>query len=102
VKFTPVGGRVIVEGHKAATHVTMSVADTGAGISPDDLPRIFERFWRADKVRSRESGGTGLGLPIARQIAEQHGARIDVHSEVGRGSLFTLSFPTASAESACT
>ena len=98
VKFTPLGGSVTVEGRKDATDVVMSVVDTGAGISPADLPHIFERFWRADKVRSRESGGTGLGLPIAKQIAEQHGATIGVYSEVGRGSAFTVRLPLASLQ----
>ena len=100
VKFTPFGGTVTVEGRKNATDVTMSVADTGPGISPDDLPHIFERFWRADRVRSRESGGTGLGLPIAKQIAERHGASIGVRSEVGHGSAFTVRMRLASPESA--
>ena len=73
--------------------MTISVADTGAGIAPDDLPHVFERFWRADKVRSREAGGTGLGLTIAKQIAELHGAHLGVQSEVGRGSMFTIRLP---------
>ena len=93
VKFTPRGGTVILKGSRDETHVTISVADTGAGIAPDDQPHIFERFWRADKVRGREAGGTGLGLPIARQIAEQHGAGLSVESEVGVGSLFALRLP---------
>lgn len=98
VKFTPRGGTVIVKGSRDATHVTVSVADTGAGIAPDDQRHIFERFWRADKVRAREAGGTGLGLPIARQIAEQHGAGLSVESEVGGGSLFALRLPAGTVE----
>ena len=82
-----------IAGRADATEVTISVADTGAGISPEDLPHVFERFWRADKVRSREAGGTGLGLTIARQIAEQHGAHLGVQSEIGRGSTFGIRFP---------
>jgi heavy metal sensor kinase len=93
IKYTPDGGRVTIAATKDATEIVISVADTGIGISRDDLPHIFERFWRADKVRSREAGGTGLGLPIARQIAEQHGARLDVASEPGRGSVFTVRLP---------
>ena len=96
LKYTPAGGRVTIAGRADATGVTISVADTGAGISPDDLPHVFERFWRADKVRSREAGGTGLGLTIARQIAELHGARLDVQSEVGRGSTFGIRFQNRS------
>jgi len=66
---------VTIAGSADASDVTISVADSGAGISPDDLPHVFERFWRADKVRSREAGGTGLGLTIAKQVAELHGGR---------------------------
>jgi heavy metal sensor kinase len=95
LKFTPSGGAVTIAGSKDATDVTISVADTGIGISPEDLPHIFERFWRADRVRSREAGGTGLGLTIAKQIAEQHGAHLGVQSEVGRGSVFTVRLPRA-------
>ena len=93
LKYTPAGGRVTIQGSAGPTDVTISVADTGPGISPDDLPHVFERFWRADKVRSREAGGTGLGLTIAKQIAELHGAHLGVQSEVGRGSMFTIRLP---------
>jgi len=93
LKFTASGGRITIAGSMDAKEVTISVADTGIGIAPDDLPHVFERFWRADKVRSREVGGTGLGLAIAKQIAEQHRARLEVHSEVGRGSVFTVRLP---------
>jgi heavy metal sensor kinase len=90
IKYTPGGGTVTLVAGRQGSAVTISVADTGVGITPDDVPHIFERFWRADKVRSREVSGAGLGLPIARQIAEQHGAQLDVWSEPGRGSVFTL------------
>jgi two-component system sensor histidine kinase BaeS len=72
--------------------VTISVADMGPGIAPDDLPHVFELFWWADKMRSREAGGTGLGLPIARQIAEAHGAELGVENELGRGTTFRIRF----------
>jgi heavy metal sensor kinase len=98
VKFTPRGGTVILKASRDASHVTISVADTGAGIAPDDQRHIFERFWRADRVRARESCGTGLGLPIARQIAERHGAGLSVESEVGGGSLFALRLPAGTVE----
>jgi heavy metal sensor kinase len=94
LKYTPAGGQVTITGHADASEVTVSVGDTGAGISPDDLPHIFERFWRADQVRTREAGGAGLGLAIARQIAELHRAQLGVRSEVGRGSTFSIRFPT--------
>ena len=97
IKYTPAGGTVTLGAKTDDSTVTISVADTGVGISADDLPHIFERFWRADKVRSREVNGAGLGLPIARQIAEQHGARLDVRSEPGRGSQFTVHIPAAVA-----
>jgi heavy metal sensor kinase len=93
LKYTPSDGRVTIAGRAHARGVEISVADTGAGISPDDLPHLFERFWRADKVRSREAGGTGLGLTIAKQIADLHGGRLGVQSEMGRGSAFTLRLP---------
>jgi heavy metal sensor kinase len=96
LKYTPPGGRVTLTGRAEPHEVTITVVDTGKGIAPDDLPHVFERFWRADKVRSREAGGTGLGLAIARQIAELHGARIDVASELGRGSAFTVRLPNGS------
>ena len=95
VKFTPEGGTVTLRAASDDGTVAISVADTGVGIAADDLAHIFERFWRADKVRSREVSGAGLGLPIAKQIAEQHGARLDVQSEPGRGSLFTVRLPRA-------
>jgi heavy metal sensor kinase len=96
-KYTPAGGRVTLAAHRDAREVTISVADTGAGIAPEDLAHVFERFWRADRVRSREAGGTGLGLAIARQIAELHGARLDVESEPGCGSTFSVRLPNPPA-----
>ncbi len=93
LKYTPSGGALTIAGAASAAEVVLSVADTGAGIALDDLPHVFERFWRADKVRSREAGGTGLGLTIAKQIAGLHGAHLGVQSEVGRGSTFAIRFP---------
>ncbi len=95
LKYTPTGGRVTISGRADPVEVTLAVTDTGAGIAPEDLPHVFERFWRADKVRSREAGGTGLGLTIARQLADRHGARLEVTSAVGRGSTFRVTFPKA-------
>ena len=71
----------------------MSVADSGIGIAPDDLSHVFDRFWRADKARSRERGGAGLGLSIAKWIVDMHGGSIDVTSEPGRGSFFHIRVP---------
>jgi heavy metal sensor kinase len=95
VKFTPSGGTVTLTATGDGDAVTLAVADTGVGIAADDLPHIFERFWRVDKVRSRDVSGAGLGLPIAKQIADQHGARLEVQSEPGRGSRFTVHLPRA-------
>jgi signal transduction histidine kinase len=71
------------------------VTDTGIGIARDDQQRIFDRFWRADKVRSRGSGGAGLGLSIARWIVERHQGTIEVKSEGGQGTTFTVQLPAA-------
>ncbi len=90
IKYTPAGGRVTVSVIEDASSVTVAVADTGPGIPKDELPLLFDRFWRADKVRSRDSGGTGLGLAIARQIARSHGVELAVESSVGYGSTFTV------------
>jgi two-component system phosphate regulon sensor histidine kinase PhoR len=90
VQYTPEGGRITVRAAPDGRWVRVSVTDTGIGIPADQRQRIFERFYRVDSARSREVGGTGLGLAIARHLAEAHGGRIEVQSEVGRGSTFTL------------
>ena len=73
----------------------MSVADTGVGIAPEHLPRLFERFYRVDPARSRDDGGTGIGLAIARSVVEAHGGQIQAESEPGKGSVFTFDLPVA-------
>jgi two-component system phosphate regulon sensor histidine kinase PhoR len=93
VNYTPGEGRVVLEGRKAEGGIQFEVADTGIGIPPEDLPRIFERFYRVDKGRSRELGGTGLGLSIVKHIAEAHGGRVAVESRLGKGSKFTVTLP---------
>jgi signal transduction histidine kinase len=80
--------------------VVLSVSDTGPGIPQRDLPRIFERFYRTDRARSRETGGTGLGLSIVRHVVENHGGRISVTSELGRGTRFEVRLPAASQPAA--
>ena len=90
---TPSGGEIVVAARARGSEVELSVSDTGEGIAPEHLPYIFERFYRADRSRSRATGGTGLGLAIARQLVEAHGGRIEVESEVGQGAVFTFTLP---------
>jgi signal transduction histidine kinase len=118
VKYTPSGGTITIDAYVlpdeqawAATLVAqeprvitaprppafpvvmLSVRDTGIGIATEDLPHVFDRFYRVDKARSRASGGTGLGLAIVKGIAETHGGVVVVHSEVGKGSVFAVLLP---------
>ncbi|HEV2376514.1 MAG TPA: HAMP domain-containing sensor histidine kinase [Streptosporangiaceae bacterium] len=93
IRHTPAGGDVTMTGYSVQAEVLIEVADTGSGIVPADLPRVFDRFWRADKSRSRRTGGSGLGLPIARQIVEAHGGSVTVASEGGHGTVFTIRLP---------
>jgi signal transduction histidine kinase len=97
VRFTPPGGAVTVSAHRHNGSVDVHVADTGPGIAAEHLPRVFERFYRVDTARSREDGGTGIGLAIARSVVEAHGGRIRAESEVGKGSVFTFELPVAPA-----
>jgi len=91
IKFTPPGGSITLSAQGAAGEVVFSIRDTGVGISAEDIPRIFERFYKAD--RSRSGGGTGLGLAIAKHIVEAHGGRIWAESAEGKGSTFFFSLP---------
>jgi two-component system, OmpR family, phosphate regulon sensor histidine kinase PhoR len=93
LKFTPPGGSVRVEAAVENDAVVVRVSDTGAGITPEDLPRIFERFYKAD--RARASGGTGLGLAIVKHTVEAHGGSVSVESAPGRGATFSFSIPVA-------
>jgi two-component system phosphate regulon sensor histidine kinase PhoR len=95
IKFTPEGGWVEVSLRDDGTDAVASVSDSGLGIPPDDLPRVFDRFYRVERSRSREAGGTGLGLAIAKHIVESHGGRITVTSRPGHGSTFTVALPLA-------
>jgi two-component system sensor histidine kinase BaeS len=81
-----------------AGYVVIAIADTGVGIPAEELPLVFDRFWRADKVRSRDAGGTGLGLAIAREIAESHDAELSVESSIGHGSTFSVRTRSAAGQ----
>ena len=93
ITHTPKGGAVTLTGISSEGQIAISVADTGPGIAPDDLPRVFDRFYRADPSRSRSTGGSGLGLTIARRLVEAHGGTIEAESTVGEGSRFTARLP---------
>jgi len=95
VKYTPEGGSVAISLAVEGGEARVAVADTGPGIPAEHLPHLFDRFYRVDSGRSRDAGGVGLGLNIAKWAAEKHGGRIQVQSEVGRGSTFTLVLPLA-------
>lgn len=93
VRHTPPGGTVTVAARREDDAVVIAVADTGGGIRPEDLPRVFDRFWRAEKSRNRGTGGSGLGLAIVRNLAHAHGGSVTAESTYGEGSLFTLRLP---------
>jgi len=97
VKYTPASGQIEVSLHRNDGYAVAEVRDTGIGIAEADLPNVFERFYRADKARTRESGGVGLGLSIGRWIAEVHSGTIEVHSSPGRGSTFQIRLPVTHA-----
>ena len=100
VTYSEPGGTVRVSAVETGDELQLSVTDTGCGIEPEHLPRLFERFYRVDKARSRKLGGTGLGLSIAKHIVGAHGGTITVASRVGEGSTFTIHLPAVPASSA--
>jgi two-component system, OmpR family, phosphate regulon sensor histidine kinase PhoR len=95
LRYAYAKGTVCVRLDAAESRAVLQVADTGEGIPAGELPRVFERFYRVDKARARQTGGTGLGLAIVRHIAEAHGGTVGVDSELGRGSTFTVTLPMA-------
>ena len=96
VRLAPEGSRIRLATGSEGDRAWVAVADEGPGIAPEDQPHVFDRFWRADKARSRADGGTGLGLAIVRQIAESHGGQVRLQSKVGVGSSFVIWLPVAS------
>jgi len=97
IRHTNAGGSIVVFGERAENGTTIGVRDTGIGIAPEHLSRIFERFYRADSGRARDSGGTGLGLAIVRHLVEAHRGRVSVTSAVGTGTTVSAYFPKADA-----
>jgi signal transduction histidine kinase len=99
VRLAPEGSRIRLATGSEGDQAWIAVADEGPGIAPEDQPHVFDRFWRADKARSRADGGTGLGLAIVRQIAESHGGQVRLRSKVGVGSSFVIWLPVAADSS---
>jgi signal transduction histidine kinase len=97
IKYSPSGGEVAARLSVRGKDVVLQIRDNGIGLAADEIPRIFGRFYRVDKGRSRELGGTGLGLSIAAEIVRIHGGSIKAASEPGKGSVFTVTFPSASS-----
>jgi two-component system, OmpR family, sensor histidine kinase BaeS len=93
LRFTPDGGKIAIECRRSVATISLNIRDNGPGIPPDALPNIFERFYRADRSRSREEGGSGLGLSIARRLAEAHGGTLTAANHPAGGAIFTLTLP---------
>ncbi|MFT4242771.1 MAG: phosphate regulon sensor histidine kinase PhoR [Acidovorax sp.] len=94
VRYTPAGGSITVEWQREEDgRAVFSVRDTGPGVAPEHIPRLTERFYRVDRSRSRETGGTGLGLAIVKHVLQRHGATLDIASTLGKGSVFSVTFP---------
>ncbi|MNI19118.1 Alkaline phosphatase synthesis sensor protein PhoR [compost metagenome] len=92
-KYTPPGGTITISASAAGGICTVTVADTGEGIAPEELPMIFDRFYKVDKARTPGTGSSGLGLSIAQKIIQAHGGTIGVASKVGEGTVFTVTLP---------
>ena len=95
LRHTPGGGQIACVGRREGNGIALAVRDNGTGITREHLPRIFERFYRADSSRSRDEGGTGLGLAIVKHLVEAHGGRVSADSERGKGTTVTCWFPDA-------
>ncbi|WKB36774.1 ATP-binding protein [Terrilactibacillus sp. S3-3] len=97
IAYTPRHGKIFLEIKESQAKAQFVISDTGIGIEKKQIPRIFERFYRVDKARSRDLGGTGLGLAIVKHLVEVHEGRIDVESEVGKGTTFIITFKKSSS-----
>src|SRR6185436_7816941 len=95
ITHTPAPGRVTLSATRRDGSVELAIADTGSGIAPEDLPHVFERFWRADPSRDRATGGAGLGLALVRQMVRAQGGEVSAESAPGAGSTFRVTLPLA-------
>ena len=95
IKYNRPEGRITLRLSRSGDDAVLAVSDTGIGIPPESIPRLFERFYRVDKGRAREEGGTGLGLAIVKHVAQAHGGQVEVESRLGRGSTFRVKLPLA-------
>lgn len=93
IKYTSTGGTIVITSMEGGNFCKLVVSDTGTGIHEKDLPHVFERFYRADKARSREMGGTGLGLAIVKHLVQTHGGEVNATSQLGKGSQFSFTLP---------
>ncbi|HEX6075279.1 MAG TPA: ATP-binding protein, partial [Micromonosporaceae bacterium] len=100
IAYSPERTTVTISTRRDGAHIEISVTDEGIGIAAEDQNRIFERFYRVDRARSRATGGTGLGLAIVKHVATNHGGQVSVHSALGKGSRFTLRLPAGSSTGA--
>ena len=99
LRHTPPDGTIVVRAQDAGADIEVAVEDTGEGLEPEDLPQVFDRFFRGSRARTRESAGSGLGLTIARAIVELHGGRIWAQSDKGHGATFFFTVPKSAARS---